>query len=186
MARPGAALAGLPALGLLLVLLQGGCGDGSSPDVAEPGTVEAGGAGEGRAVLLYFPAASGRLAAESRSAPEELEAEALREWIVRQIVAGPQLEGLARAVPQGTEVAGVYDAPDGKTYVDLTIPGDSPAMGSTDELLAIYSLVNSVLLNEESADAVVLLVNGRQRQTFAGHVDTSRSLAARSDLIGES
>ena len=50
-------------------------------------------------------------------------------------------------------------------------------------MLTVYSLVNTVLLNFEQLDRVVLLWNGRQLRTFAGHVDTMRPLAANPDLI---
>ena len=53
------------------------------------------------------------------------------------------------------------------------------ALGSEDELLAVYSFVNTVVLNGiEGVDRVVLLWDGRQPETFAGHVDVSRPLAA--------
>ena len=58
-------------------------------------------------------------------------------------------------------------------------------MGSAEELLALYSIVNTMLLGNEGARSTVLLINGRQRETFAGHFDTSRPLYPRPDLIRE-
>ena len=53
-----------------------------------------------------------------------------------------------------------------------------PALGTEDELLAVYSLVNTVTLNEiDGVSHVVLLWDGRQPETFAGHIDVSRPLA---------
>ena len=43
-------------------------------------------------------------------------------------------------------------------------------------MLSVYSIVNTVLLNIPEISAVVLLNNGQQRPTFAGHLDTSRPL----------
>ena len=51
-------------------------------------------------------------------------------------------------------------------------------MGLREELLAVYSLVNSLTANNLGIDRVVLMWNGEQRPTFAGHVDTSRALMA--------
>ena len=51
------------------------------------------------------------------------------------------------------------------------------------ELLRVFGMVNTVLANDERARAVVLLWNGSQRQTFAGHVDTSRPLVADHRLV---
>lgn len=54
-----------------------------------------------------------------------------------------------------------------------------PAWGSRDELVAVYSLVNTVTLNRlDGIERVVLLWDGRQPETFAGHLDLSRPLAA--------
>lgn len=53
-----------------------------------------------------------------------------------------------------------------------------PAMGATEELLAVYSLVNSLTANNLGVDRVVLMWNGEQRPTFAGHIDTTRPLVA--------
>ncbi len=49
----------------------------------------------------------------------------------------------------------------------------------------LYSLVNTVLLNTPEANRLVVLWNGRQPETFAGHIDTARPLAARPNLIAE-
>jgi hypothetical protein len=44
-------------------------------------------------------------------------------------------------------------------------------------------MVNTVLANAERARAVVLLWNGTQRPTFAGHVDTIRPLVSNHRLV---
>jgi hypothetical protein len=69
--------------------------------------------------------------------------------------------------------------------VDLHAPGRDapPAGGSREELVTVYSLVNSLALNVPAARRVVLLWNGSQRRSFAGHVDTSRPLAPDPSLV---
>lgn len=62
---------------------------------------------------------------------------------------------------------------------------DPPASGSREELLRIYSVVETVTVNVPEVRRVVLLWNGVQRESFAGHVDTSRPLAPRDDLVAE-
>lgn len=76
---------------------------------------------------------------------------------------------------------------DGVAFVDLTAEGsaDPPLEGSTEELLGLYGLVTTVVANVPGTRAVVVLWNGRQRVTFAGHLDTSRPLAPRPDLIAD-
>ena len=104
-------------------------------------------------------------------------------------------EQLLPALPAGVGLLEV-ELLDGVAYVDLTTvevgsgtgstraadrPAvflERPAMGLTEELLAVYSLVNSLTANNLGIDRVVLMWNGEQRPTFAGHVDTTRPLMA--------
>lgn len=99
------------------------------------------------------------------------------------------------ALPAGVRLLAL-EVLDGVAYVDLTMAdvGDGrgeragtgrsalvlerPAMGLTEELLAVYSVVNSLTANSLGIDRVVLMWNGEQRPTFAGHVDTTRPLMA--------
>ncbi len=135
---------------------------------------------------IYFPATSGMLELEVRMAPGDLDPSARLRWLAEQLVAGPDSPDMRLALPAGTQVESAFAAPDGTVFVDFTIPESSGfGMGSTEELLALYSIVNTMLLNDEAAHSTVLLINGRQRETLAGHLDTSRPLFARPDLIRE-
>jgi len=141
---------------------------------------------DGPQAALYFPAVSGMLELEMRTAPPDLDPAASKQWLAEQLVAGPESQGLQPVLPTDTQVASVFAAPDGTVFIDLTIP-ESPriGMGSTEEMLTLYSIVNTMVLGDESAQAAVLLINGRQRETLAGHLDTSRPLYPRPDLIRE-
>jgi hypothetical protein len=50
--------------------------------------------------------------------------------------------------------------------------------GSSEELLAVYSLVNSIVINLPAVHRVQILLRGRLEQTLGGHIDISRPLAA--------
>lgn len=133
---------------------------------------------------LYFPATSGLLELEVRSTPIDLDTTERKLWLAEQLLAGPESDGLRRALPAEAQVASVFSAPDGTVYVDLTLPESGQmGMGSTEELLAVYSLVNTLLIGDETAERAVLLINGRQRESLAGHLDTARPLEARPDLV---
>jgi len=135
---------------------------------------------------LYFPSTSGMIELEMRATPADLEPDAAKLWLAEQLVAGPESQGLRPALPGNAEVESVFRAPDGTVFVNLTIPENTQiGMGSTEELLALYSIVNTLVLGDDAAQALVLLVNGRQRDTLAGHLDTSRPLYPRPDLIRE-
>jgi hypothetical protein len=82
-------------------------------------------------------------------------------------------------------VAWLHLNPAGVLYVDLDLAAESsiPAWGSRQEMLAVYSIVNTLLAAEPEIQSVVLLRDGQQRATFAGHLDTSRPLFANPRLV---
>lgn len=137
------------------------------------------------AVILYFPGSGTALAAESRelAVPEDAEQQLLT--LARALLAGPESPLLSAPLPPGVEVRSVHLDGDGVAYVDIVAPdgGEPPAGGSTEELLRVYSLVNTLALNVAAVERVVLLWNGEQRPTWSGHLDTSRPLAADSSLV---
>jgi hypothetical protein len=163
-------------------------GDGS--DSGAPAGAPAAPAAEARRlpVDLYFPGAGGRLHAERRdlAAPDDPVAQARA--VLAALLAGPEDPALLPVFPEGwgeVAVAALLLDPDGALLVDLHAPGRDapPAGGSREELVTVYSLVNSLALNVPAARRVVLLWNGSQRRSFAGHVDTSRPLAPDPSLV---
>ena len=137
-------------------------------------------------VELDFPAGEG-LRAERR----ELQVTAAPKDRIRKIVAallaGPASSsgGLGRPFPQGVILGGVQLGADGTAYLDLRWEGhaDPPAAGSTEELQRVYSLIDSLAANVPEVKQVVLLWNGAQRETFSGHLDTSRPLPPDRSLV---
>lgn len=63
-----------------------------------------------------------------------------------------------------------------------TVAQDHPG-GVRAELLSIYSVVNSLALNMEGIFAVKLLIDGREADTLAGHVDLRYPYKANIQLI---
>jgi hypothetical protein len=72
----------------------------------------------------------------------------------------------------------------GTAYIDLT-PGPQKDVRASawEEQLAIYALVNTLLRNFEEIKQVELLLDGRESQTLAGHMDLSRTFTKRMDLV---
>jgi hypothetical protein len=72
----------------------------------------------------------------------------------------------------------------GTAYVDLTTGRQKDVRASAwEEQLAIYALVNSLQQNFQEIKQVVLLLDGGEAQTLAGHMDLSRTFAKRMDLV---
>ncbi len=167
--------------------------DAPSDGAAEAGAApaaeadEASATGEMLTAELYFPGTGGWLHAERRELPANAEIAERVSTVVETLLAGPRDSGMRPPLPGDVTVRRVYLAEDGLAFLDLQSPEDAPppASGSLREMLTVYSLVNTVVLNFEELERIVLLWNGRQRRTFAGHLDTMRPLTANTDLIAQ-
>ncbi len=123
------------------------------------------------------------LTSEQRSLPHpENEVDYARS-IVLELIRGPQ-KGLVRTIPGTTQLRALYISSEGICYVDLSRAAekDHPG-GCNSELLTVYSLVNSLILNIPEIRRVKLLIGGQDTPTLAGHIDLKPSLAADMLLI---
>ncbi|HSQ77452.1 MAG TPA: GerMN domain-containing protein, partial [Nitrospirota bacterium] len=69
-------------------------------------------------------------------------------------------------------------------YVDISSAQQNGATASAwEELLAIYSMVNTLMQNFEEIKQVRFLLEGKEAQTLAGHIDLSRKFDKRMDLV---
>jgi len=176
-------------LGLAVALIAGGAfwwwlqGRGGRTGTGA-GPLESGGPVEKVTVQLFYPAGEGL-----RSERRDLDVTAARKDRIRKIVAallaGPVSSGAVRPFPEGVMLGSVQLGEDGTAYLDMRWEGhtDPPASGSTEEMQRVYSVVNSLAANIPEVKQVVLLWNGVQRETFAGHVDTSRPLPPNRSLV---
>ncbi|UCF30715.1 MAG: GerMN domain-containing protein [bacterium] len=139
--------------------------------------------GDFRIIDLYFNDAEGRrLALEAREIPWQSTEEAIRQSL-EELIAGPTKRKLAPAVPGGVRVREVF-LRDGVAYVDLTAAvSENHPGGSWSELLTVYALVNTITENFPEVDRVQLLIEGKESETLAGHIDISRPLAGRVQLL---
>ena len=103
--------------------------------------------------------------------------------IVEALIKGPQTS-LVRTIAADTELMAIFIIPDGVCYVDLSqaVGKDHPG-GCNSELLTIYSVVNSLILNVPEIKRVKLLIDGKEVQTLAGHIDLAFPLEANMLLI---
>jgi Sporulation and spore germination len=60
---------------------------------------------------------------------------------------------------------------------------DGWGTGSHQELMAIYSLVETVTANFEDAQRVRILINGSPAETLAGHISLARSFRPVPSLV---
>jgi hypothetical protein len=88
------------------------------------------------------------------------------------------------AIPQGTTLRSLFVSERNEVFVDLdaTVRDKHPG-GSMNELFTVYTLVNAVTTNLRDVQSVQLLINGREADTLAGHVDLRRPLRKNEGLI---
>jgi sporulation and spore germination protein len=99
-----------------------------------------------------------------------------REIVAAQIA--PVVEPLVSAVPAGTSLRAVFLTEAGEAYVDLSREVASAHPGGTlNELLTVYTIVNALTVNLPAVTAVQVLVDGKEVDTLAGHVDLRQPLA---------
>ncbi len=174
----------------LLAAAAAACGGGAQGPAEDgpAGGAPAAAGGRSFSVDLYFPGADGRLHPERRTLPSPDGTEPQVRAVLEALLAGPEAAALLPVFPEGygpVEVGTVLLGRDGVLIVDLRTPDAAPppASGSRQEIVTVYSLVNSVALNVTAARRVALLWNGRQRESFSGHLDTAHPLAPDPGLV---
>ncbi len=111
--------------------------------------------------------------------------EQARRIVEAQLGAAP--EPLAAAVPGGTTLRGVYVTErdcesvqlqcQRDAYVDLSADARTKhSGGALDELFTIYAIVDAVTVNLPAISRVQILLDGKEVDTLAGHVDLRHPL----------
>ena len=136
-------------------------------------------------VQLFFPTSEGRLRGENRTIqPQNTTQSAHLEALVEALLLGPENPALIPLFEVGVEVDTAYFSDEDLAWILLISPTPAPEpSGARWEMARLYSLVNSVQQNLPKSQGVLLLWNGRQPETFAGHIDTTRPLRADLSLI---
>ena len=93
-------------------------------------------------------------------------------------------DGQASAIPPGTKLRGLFLGGRGEAYVDLSPEAMAGHTGGTlNEALAVYAIVNALTTNLPDVTAVQILVDGKEVDTLAGHVDLREPLGRSSAWI---
>jgi len=103
--------------------------------------------------------------------------------IIEALIKGPT-RGLTRTIPKDTTLRALYITAEGICYVDLSATVRENHPGGVDtELLTVYSIVNSLILNISEIRAVKILIEGQESMTIAGHIDLQKPVSANMLLI---
>ena len=138
------------------------------PQAAPAGTV---------VVTLFFASADGdKLVREGREVEIEESVEESVESVVDELIRGP-LGSLAPTLPSNTKLLGV------RLKGELAELDFGPELlegipaGSSAEMVAAYSIVDTVVTNFPQVKAVQFLVEGAVPQSLKGHLDLRAPLA---------
>ncbi len=123
------------------------------------------------------------LKAESRRFTNPDDPTAFGRAIVQALIDGPR-QGLLQTLPRKSTIRTFFVTRGRIAYVDLgkEIQENMPG-GIQAELLAIYAIVNSLVLNVPEIERVKILIDGRENPTLDGHVDLRFPLKANMLLI---
>ena len=87
-------------------------------------------------------------------------------------------------IPEGTLLRAFYVPDRGDGFVDLSLEASSRHPGgSSAELLTVYAIVNAVTSSLPDIQRVQILIDGREADTLAGHVDLRRPLQQDLSLV---
>jgi sporulation and spore germination protein len=171
-----AALAGVLVAGLIVLFFVGPRWL-STPASIEPGSST--GAADARKIRarLFFVGPDGeRLSPVEQEVPYgEGPAEQARRIVEAELSVPPA--SYASPIPAGTKLKTLFLTPKGEVYVDLSpeVRTNHPG-GTTNEALTVYALVNTLTLNLPAITGVQILVDGKEVDTLAGHLDLRRPL----------
>jgi spore germination protein GerM len=84
---------------------------------------------------------------------------------------------LSSAIPDSTTLRSLFMSDRGHAFVDLSADARAKHTGGAlDELFTIYAIVNALTVNLPAVSRVQILVDGKEVDTLAGHVDLRHPL----------
>jgi hypothetical protein len=173
----------LVGVGVVLVVM-GGRRDGGATKTAPVGATNSTGADVSPSLLgrkikarLFYVSEDGtRLTGVEREVVYG-EGPAAQAQLIINAQLAPAAAPLVSAVPPGTTLRALYLNAKGEAYVDLSRDVvTAHTGGSRNELLTIYTIVNALTSNLPAVTSVQVLVDGKEVDTLAGHVDLRRPL----------
>ena len=102
---------------------------------------------------------------------------------IEELIKGPKGK-LIQTIPSATRLKDVSIDSNGVVWLDFSsnLSQDHPG-GSSSEIMTVYSIVNTVLLNFNEVAKVGILIDGAEVKTLAGHIDCSKPFVVDKDFI---
>ena len=126
---------------------------------------------------LYFVSEDGMslVGVQREVAFGETVLEQAKQIVTAQLATGPA--PLVSAIPPSTALRAIYLTERGDAFVDLSATARTAHTGGAlDELFTVYSIVNALTTNLPAVKRVQILIEGKEVDTLAGHVDLRHPL----------
>jgi spore germination protein GerM len=126
---------------------------------------------------LYFVSEDGMaLVGVQREVPfGETVLDQARQIVISQLAVAPG--SLVSAIPSETTLRAVYLTERGDAFVDLSADARTKHTGGAlDEIFTVYAIVNALTTNLPAVKRVQILIEGKEVDTLAGHVDLRHPL----------
>jgi len=169
-------LAAMLGIGLILLLVLGPRWLVTPPEETAAAPATAADARKIRARLFYVDEqGTGLTSVEREVLYGEGTVEQAKRIIEAQLGAAP--ESLASAIPAGTRLRTVFFTKAGDMYVDLSaeLRQNHPG-GTTNEILTVYAIVSALTTNLPAITSVQILIDGKEVDSLAGHLDLRRPI----------
>ncbi len=132
-------------------------------------------------VTLFYPA-NGMLSTGTAAIKRKPDTQAQAREALAAVIADPR--AAQSGVFKDMRLRAFFLDGMGIAYVDFAPSQQNGVRASAwDELLAIYAIVDTLTHNFEEIRQVRFLLDGREAQTLAGHMDLSRKFVKRMDLV---
>ena len=139
---------------------------------------------ERKVVTLYFSGEEGEyLIGEKREIVERGSAQEEAKEIIHELIKGPKGR-LIRTLPPRTKLLSLRIDEKGVAEInfDQTLSRDHPG-GSSAEMMTVYSIVNSLILNFPQIKGVQFFIEGERGRAITGHLALDRPVPSKTDLI---
>jgi len=133
--------------------------------------------------LFFLSEEDSLLHPEEREISDNSSLAHLASQTIEELLKGSR-NGSPSSFPDETKLRELFVTGEGIAYVDFSGEiSDRHTSGSTAEIFTVFTVVNSLTYNFKSIKRVFILVEGIERETLAGHIDLSRPLLPRYDLV---
>jgi spore germination protein GerM len=170
------AIAGVLAGGLVALLLVGPSWLTTAPEETAAAPTPAADARKIRARLFYVDEqGTGLTSVEREVLYGEGTIEQAKRIVEAQLAAAP--EPFVSSIPADSRLRTIFFTKAGDMYVDLSseFRQNHPG-GTTNEILTVYAIVSALTSNLPSVTGVQILIDGKEVDTLAGHLDLRRPI----------